>query len=261
MNGKIDQAISLTNEHYPIVLQDKSDMAFELLCGKFIENVRQFNDHHHSPMSSPWSSQTSSPLPQPTRSTSQPPNSPSPEVSTHRRPSWAAIAAAAAAPSPATLDTATDLPPHEQGEPLSRTTSDQSHHSLDQASQSSMSTDSSDPVSPRDDMYLHDVLASGEQLKDSYAKDKRPYIQEKLKQVFSLFAYKSIQQSSCPSLLSLGTRDELATKLITCILDHLGFTGVTELERIYKQIILVSKQLAYDGDGESSILNQSSFTS
>ncbi|KAI8060754.1 hypothetical protein BC940DRAFT_350428 [Gongronella butleri] len=310
MQGNIDEAITLTNQHYASVLQDpKGDMMFELRCAKFVEYVRQFNERHASPAPSmsPWSSQ------QPTRSPSASSMSASSSSSSSsgsgRRPSWAAIAAAAtnAASSPsnsfgAAMSAASPLdihhadnhqqhhalPPGMDQDPWLHTLTRTHSHGASSATSSVdlMSTSNDDQAPPdavmtppgaKDDTQLQDILTYGEALRNDYANDKRPHIQDRLKDVFSLFAYKNIQYNTCPPMVNLESRDELATNLITLILrkkcylirhvwatdarfffsDELGQWDATQLEKLFKQYILVNKQLAFDGDGQAVILNKS----
>ncbi|SAM03725.1 hypothetical protein [Absidia glauca] len=100
------------------------------------------------------------------------------------------------------------------------------------------------PETPlEDDELLKSAMKLGQCLQEEYRLDKRPYIKERLTEIFSLLAYPDIENSPSAPLLDLSRRDLLATKLNSAILELQSKPASSALEKDYQQVVAVNKQL------------------
>ncbi|KAG2220552.1 hypothetical protein INT45_004158 [Circinella minor] len=104
-------------------------------------------------------------------------------------------------------------------------------------------------------MTMKRIMKYGQQLQDEYRHDEGPKIRERLMEIFSLLAYPDVTTSPVSHLMDKSGRDELATDLNAAILHHQNKPNAPPLERIYRQAMVVNKELAYTKFGKAMILN------
>ncbi|CAO3624029.1 unnamed protein product [Cunninghamella echinulata] len=119
----------------------------------------------------------------------------------------------------------------------------------------SVSSNSTDEIGAN---ILTSAMNLGQQLQNRCRSDPRSHINQRLTEIFSLFAYSKIENSPAAHLLDISCRDKLATKLNDLILESKYENKLSILEKSYQQIIVVNKQLAYDGNGKSVLLKMDS---
>ncbi|CAO3646056.1 unnamed protein product [Cunninghamella blakesleeana] len=105
---------------------------------------------------------------------------------------------------------------------------------------------------------LTSAMNLGQQLQRRCRSDPRLHINQRLTDIFSLFAYSRIENSPAAHLLDISCRDKLATKLNNFILEFRNENELSTLEKTYQQIIEINKQLAYDGNGKAILLKMDS---
>lgn len=159
MEGRIDEAIRLTEQHYPGTLQqqDNSFILFELQCGKFVELMREHSTRQKQRPSSATSSSDIlganegydghlSPLPN------------------QRRTSWASVAASCSSSSSSSSMHNDEVESTTAASPSSRP----------------IATSPETPIEDEEDGLLKSAMKLGQCLQEEYRLDKRPYIKERL---------------------------------------------------------------------------------
>ncbi|KAI9497796.1 hypothetical protein BDB00DRAFT_784331 [Zychaea mexicana] len=99
------------------------------------------------------------------------------------------------------------------------------------------------------------IMKYGQHLQDEYRHDERTKIRERLVDIFSLLAYPDVGTSPVAHLMHKSGRDELATQLNAAILHNQSKPDISPLERIFRQAMVVNKELAYAKSGKAVILN------
>ncbi|KAI7874237.1 SPRY-domain-containing protein [Lichtheimia hyalospora FSU 10163] len=102
---------------------------------------------------------------------------------------------------------------------------------------------------------LEDIMAYGKALQNEYQSDQRPEIRQRLKEVFSLFAYSDPTTSPMAYLMDDSGRQELANRLNAAMLVLQERPSQPPLERIYQQAMTSNQQLACLGYPESMLLD------
>ncbi|KAL9542792.1 hypothetical protein MBANPS3_008429 [Mucor bainieri] len=98
------------------------------------------------------------------------------------------------------------------------------------------------------------VMQYGQKLQNEYQNDTQK-TRSKLVDIFSLLAYNDPYSSPKAHLLKISRRDALATDVNAAILAFQNRPEMPAMERIYRQIILCNKELAFEGDGKAALLN------
>ncbi|KAI8339277.1 hypothetical protein BC941DRAFT_422579, partial [Chlamydoabsidia padenii] len=264
MEGHIEEAIHLTNKHYPSTLQQGTIILFDLQCGKFVEIMQEYTcqqkkqQRRRSSASSIGSNGIHdngngylNEIPEmqfsPSSSTST--STSSLDVSDQRRTSWASIAASSGGSSYHSIYS--DLSDSSSSHPLPDEKRGSACQSLDDTFDSNM--DGSH--------LLKAAMKLGQCLQEEYRLDKRPYIKERLTEIFSLLAYSDIENSPSAALLDVSCRDLLATNLNSAILKSQFKPLMSPLEKNYQQMVVVNRQLMYEGNGQAILMKMNSLDS
>ncbi|KAI8991187.1 hypothetical protein BDF20DRAFT_843185 [Mycotypha africana] len=99
------------------------------------------------------------------------------------------------------------------------------------------------------------LLEYGQQLSEEYRYDSRTKTKSYLMEIFSLLAYPDPYASPVAHLMNVSRRDALATEVNAAILAYQNRPEMPALDRILRQIILTSKELAFKGDGKAALMN------
>ncbi|CAO3597510.1 unnamed protein product [Absidia cylindrospora] len=102
---------------------------------------------------------------------------------------------------------------------------------------------------------MQTIMAYGQELQDEYGKEPSSMIKEKLKQIFSLLAYPDPRSSPMCHLLGKASRETLASDVNVAILVLENKPETPPLDRLYRQMFTVNKELACFGHGESVLLD------
>ncbi|CAO3638217.1 unnamed protein product [Cunninghamella echinulata] len=125
----------------------------------------------------------------------------------------------------------------------------------DEESSDDMMTMTDDGSSITSIQSMQSIMDYGQQLRDTYGKEQNPLYKEKLKQIFSLLAYPDPYSSSVGHLLDVSNREELSSYINSAILVCQNQPESPSLDRIYRQIITINKELTFAGHGESTLLD------
>ncbi|CAO3642565.1 unnamed protein product [Cunninghamella blakesleeana] len=135
---------------------------------------------------------------------------------------------------------------------------------LDEEDESSLKEDCSvsiSSISSDDDssiasmQYMQNIMDYGQLLRDTYGKEQNPLYKEKLKQIFSLLAYPDPYSSPVGHLLDSSSREELSSYINSAILVCQNQPDTPALDRIYRQVVTINKELTFAGHGKSTLLD------
>ncbi|KAF2751127.1 SPRY-domain-containing protein [Sporormia fimetaria CBS 119925] len=226
LEGDIDAAIQLTNEHYPTVFRENQGIYFKLRCRKFIELIRRYTDMSNNdlaPVLTPSTTKRSSmartddndfemdlddddenPSPAPPPA----PPAPTPPL-THWRHSRPA-------------------PPSD-----------------DEAER--MDEDGDSEEARERQALMAEAIQYGQELKQEFAGDSRKEVQKALEDTFQLIAYEDPREGGCAELLGKESRAPLAEEVNAGILVSMGKSATSALLRMVKQSEALVEVLGEEG--------------
>ncbi|CAN6635834.1 hypothetical protein TRVA0_015S01596 [Trichomonascus vanleenenianus] len=107
-----------------------------------------------------------------------------------------------------------------------------------------------------DKLGLTEVIKYGQQLQEEYKNDKRPFIGERLEQIFTLLAYEDPSADPMVAeLLSPSHLRPLAEELNSAMVVSKGMPSVAPLQRIAQHVTQMVWELADQGDSAASLIN------
>lgn len=111
-------------------------------------------------------------------------------------------------------------------------------------------------VTPEEDDKLDQAIVYGQQLRNKYKNDKRPFVQTRLSLVFSLLAYQdaAAQDSSLSFLLDVAERVKLSEEVNAKILVSIGKPSIPPLQKLVKQVMAMVWELQDQGTRPDSNL-------
>ncbi|GAN02390.1 ran-binding protein 10-like [Mucor ambiguus] len=285
IHGHIDQAITLIDKYFPGVLQEEGrgeELQLSLKCGKFVEMMREYCECSKSrrlrtnSVDSRISAETSDQFLHANEDRSTRSNSVSGPATAHshanpiptpgRRLSYAAIAASL---SPSN---STEIPHQQQDDSMDVDNETSSNYKTpdstawsrrpsttpsnvlngDHLSAAVNEENSTSSTEVADSLKL--VMQYGQRLQNEYQNDTQK-TRSKLVDIFSLLAYSDPYSSPKAHLLKISRRDALATDVNAAILAFQNRPEMPAMERIYRQIILCNKELAFEGYGKAALIN------
>ncbi|CAO3649871.1 unnamed protein product [Mucor fragilis] len=288
IHGHIDQAITLIDKYFPGVLQEEGrgeELQLSLKCGKFVEMMREYCECSKSrrlrtnSVDSRISAETSGQFLHASEDRTARSNSvsgpatvqtshPRPVPTPGRRLSYAAIAASLSPSSsteiPRQQDDSMDVndavdpsPNHGSDNAWSRRpsiTASSSNNTLNGEHMSAPVNEENSTSNTEVADSLKLVMQYGQKLQNEYQNDTQK-TRSKLVDIFSLLAYNDPYSSPKAHLLKISRRDALATDVNAAILAFQNRPEMPAMERIYRQIILCNKELAFEGYGKAALIN------
>ncbi|KAF5092490.1 hypothetical protein D0Z00_004561 [Geotrichum galactomycetum] len=117
-------------------------------------------------------------------------------------------------------------------------------------------TEMRDVTPEEDDDKLDEAIAYGQQLRNKYKNDTRPFVQARLSLVFSLLAYQdpAAQDSSLSFLLDVAERVKLSEEVNAKILVSIGKPSIPPLQKLVKQVMAMVWELQDQGTRPDSNL-------
>jgi hypothetical protein len=117
-------------------------------------------------------------------------------------------------------------------------------------------TEMRDITPEEDDDKLDEAIAYGQQLRNKYKNDTRPFVQTRLSLVFSLLAYQdpAAQDSSLSFLLDVAERVKLSEEVNAKILVSIGKPSIPPLQKLVKQVMAMVWELQDQGTRPDSNL-------
>ncbi|KAL9086399.1 MAG: hypothetical protein Q9159_004175 [Coniocarpon cinnabarinum] len=221
LDGNVDEALVLTNKHYPLVLTGNENIYFKLRCRKFIEMIRQCTELQ------PSSKSKRNPRSKPTSNGHSPPVQQLHSNSSHGR-----------------MDVDDDC-----DEGAIDDDEDENGHEAMQTSQPS-------DTFAKQNNIVNEALRYGQELQSEFKDDPRKEIKQALEDTFALIAYPDARQSSLAHLLEPDGRVPVAEELNGAILVSLGKPPNAALEHLYQQTeVLVSELGNSKGGDAASLIN------
>ncbi|CEP11470.1 hypothetical protein [Parasitella parasitica] len=287
IHGKIDQAIVLIDKYFPGVLQEEGrgeELQLALKCGKFIEMMREYcecnktrrlrtasvdsripSDTSDQFLNIEDRTQRSNSVSGPSAGHHQTNSMPPPG----RRLSYAAMAASLS-PSSSTETPRQQTDSMDVDDDLINTVSNgtsSTDGNVDSRRSSVANTNGggslngnhftaatieteNDTTSTEAANSLKLVMQYGQALQKEYQHDTRGKTRSSL-----VVTYDDPYDSPVANLLKISRRDALATDVNAAILAFQNRPEMPAMERIYKQIILCNKELAYEGFGKAALIN------
>ncbi|ORZ01158.1 concanavalin A-like lectin/glucanase domain-containing protein [Syncephalastrum racemosum] len=237
-NGDFDRAIELTLKYFPQATSEGigRDVLFQLKCHKFVEMMRDYSDHEqhlHSkdnnddPMSGDSSSDDND-----DKLESRPPGG-----------SYTSTSSVTSSP----MASEGRLP--DTGVKRDTESSDSCHY-MDVDDDDENDADSNETTAK-----MQRIMAYGQRLQNEYRHDDRPMVRDKLLEIFSLLAYPDPYTSPTAHILDVSERHTLASDLNSALLALQNRPSMPPLERVYRQAVVASEELAGVGNGESLLLS------
>ncbi|KAI8386993.1 concanavalin A-like lectin/glucanase domain-containing protein [Blakeslea trispora] len=266
MSGCIDSALHQTYTHYPGLLESDPDLHFELKTRKFLD---YFMTTEISPSPSLASSlclsdhitedtddDTLSTYSGRSRALSissedekamlahvSTPLPPMHVAASGRRLSWAAVAA-----SPTTVVSTNPFDTYESPMAMKRRPS-----LLLSARQKSLDEQDEIMEPSLSQSCMRQAMLYGQSLQEEY--QHQPKYHHRLMELFGLLSMSDPKASTDGALLTLAARDAIVTRLIKAIRVYKHQSKTSSLELVYKQTMVVTKELSLSGHGKASLVH------